>query len=123
MAGAVGIVKIKNRSLRVAVGAAVAAGEQRVALDLDRTAFVGFDDQRNRAGARGHGGREILRLAKRIILRLLAERFEFFFRATAARTERRNTSERKRRGHQLQKITSAPAVFHPLARTDRKSVV
>ena len=40
MAGAVRIVKVENRSLRVAVGAAVAAGEKRVALNLDRSAFV-----------------------------------------------------------------------------------
>src|SRR5665213_2988324 len=99
MPRAVGIVKIQDGSLRVTIRAAVAAGIKSVAFDLDRTAFVRFDDERNRTGARGHGGREILRVAESIILRLLAERFEMFFRPTAARAERRDAGERKRRRH------------------------
>ena len=71
---AIRIIKIQNRSLRKAICAAVAAGEQRISLHFDRTTFVRLGDKRNGSAARRHGRSEILRRAVNEIFRRFAER-------------------------------------------------
>ena len=117
--GAVGIVKIQDGSLRVTVGAAVAAGEFGVALQFDGPAFVGFGHQRDRAGARRHGRRIIFRFAIDVIFRLLAERLQFFLRPAAARAHHAQARQRERRGHDLDEVPAGNTVLE-LARALRK---
>jgi hypothetical protein len=83
---AVGIVQIQNGGLGPSVGAAVAAGKERVALQLDRPAFIRPREQRHGPAARRHGRRIILRGAVNVVFRLFAERLEMFHgpAATAA---------------------------------------
>ena len=46
-----------------------------------------------------------------------------FLRPAAARAERRHARQRKRRGHDLQEMAAALAVFHHFARARRKFAV
>ena len=104
-ARAVGIVQIQNRRLGPPVRAAVAAGEERVALQLDRPAFVRSREQRHRPAARRHGRRIILRGAVNVVVRLLRERFKVFLGPPAAAAGKAHARQQERGGHDLDKMT------------------
>src|SRR5438034_3811398 len=116
---AIGIVKIKDGSLRVAVRRAVAIGKKRVALDFDGPALIRLHDERNRPAARRHGRCEILRSAMDEILRRLAEGHEFVLRLAAAGARQTKAREDERRGHDLYEVPARNRVGQ-LARARRE---
>ncbi|OQB90185.1 MAG: hypothetical protein BWX84_02030 [Verrucomicrobia bacterium ADurb.Bin118] len=123
--GAVGIVKIQDGRLRVAIRAAMAAGELVVALNLDGPAFLRLDHQRNRPRARGHGGGVILRLPVNVALRLHRKRHDLFLGTPATTARQPQPRQQKRRGHDLHEMPPGDGImpfgralgklaFHPL---------
>ncbi len=74
--GAVGIVEIEQRSLRVHVGAAEARGMLRIAFNLGRTEQVAFDQNRRRVAVERKRGRVVHRAAGNDVLRLLHVRHD-----------------------------------------------
>ena len=124
--GAVGIVKIQDRRLGERIGAAIAAGEERIALDLGRATVAGLDRQRNRTAPHGHRRGEVLGLAVDIPFGLLGERSQLLFRATATGGHATQARQEEARGHELHPVAATFAIggdaragreltFHPLA--------
>ena len=106
MPGAVRIVQVQDGGLGIAVGAAIAAGIERIALHLDRATFVGFGHQRNSAAAGRHGRRVKFRFSVNVIGRLLAKRLQLFLGSAAARTHHAQARQHHGGGHDLDEMAA-----------------
>src|SRR5690349_741020 len=92
----VGVIQVKDRSLRKTIRPAVAIRVQRVAFYFGGAAVIGLNHQRDSTAARRHRRSEILRHAVHIVFRHFPKRKNLLLWPAAATTRQAKPTEQKR---------------------------